>query len=56
MLASCAATLAPSTRLCVAADLTLPTESVRTQAVRAWRSADFGAYAKRPAIFLLQAE
>jgi 16S rRNA (cytidine1402-2'-O)-methyltransferase len=56
MLASCVATLAPSTRLCVAADLTLPAESVRTQPVRAWRGADLGAYAKRPAIFLLQAE
>lgn len=55
MLAACVATLAPATRLCVAVDLTLPTESVRTAPVRAWRDSDAGAYAKRPAIFLLSA-
>jgi len=54
LLAACAATLAPATRLCVAADLTLPTESVVSKPVRAWRGGDFGAYAKRPAIFLLE--
>jgi 16S rRNA (cytidine1402-2'-O)-methyltransferase len=56
LLATCAATLAPATRLCVAADLTLPTESVVSMPVRAWRGRDFGVQAKRPAIFLLLAE
>jgi 16S rRNA (cytidine1402-2'-O)-methyltransferase len=56
LLASCAATLAPATRLCVAVDLTLPTESVQSKPARAWRGGDFAAYTKRPAIFLLQAE
>jgi 16S rRNA (cytidine1402-2'-O)-methyltransferase len=55
MLATCTSTLAPKTRLCVAVDLTLATESVVSQSVHAWRGADFSAYAKRPAIFLLHA-
>jgi 16S rRNA (cytidine1402-2'-O)-methyltransferase len=45
----------PATRLCVAADLTLPTESVISQSIRAWRGTDSDRYAKRPAIFVLQA-
>jgi 16S rRNA (cytidine1402-2'-O)-methyltransferase len=55
MLASLCTTLAPRTRLCVAADLTLPTESVVTRPVAQWRGFDRDAYQKRPAIFLLQA-
>jgi 16S rRNA (cytidine1402-2'-O)-methyltransferase len=55
MLATLAATLAPRTRVCVACDLTLPSESIVTQAAREWRGADGAAYQKRPAIFLLQA-
>ena len=47
--------LRPETRLCVAADLTLDTESVESRPVRAWRGRDFSRYAKRPAIFILQA-
>jgi len=43
------------TRLCVAVDLTLPTESVVTRPARAWRGHDCSAYAKRPAIFLIEA-
>lgn len=54
MLATIVATLAPSTRVCVAVDLTLPTESVRTLAVREWRMVDGAAYDKRPAIFLIE--
>jgi 16S rRNA (cytidine1402-2'-O)-methyltransferase len=55
MLETLVATLAPMTRLCVAVDLTLPTESVVTRPARAWRGHDFSAYAKRPAIFLIEA-
>lgn len=47
--------LAPPTRVCVAVDLTLPTESVATRTVREWRRSDVAAYAKRAAIFLLEA-
>jgi 16S rRNA (cytidine1402-2'-O)-methyltransferase len=54
MLASIAAALAPQTRVCVAVDLTLPTESIATRAVHDWRGHDPKAYAKRPAIFLLE--
>ena len=55
MLAALAATCKPATRLCVAADLTLPTESVVSQRDRAWRGARCARYAKRPAMFVLQA-
>ena len=54
MLQACATVLAPQTRLCVAVDLTLASESVVSQPAHAWRGTDAGAYAKRPAIFLLQ--
>ena len=43
------------TRLCVAADLTLPTESIRTLEVGEWRRAK-AAIGKRPAVFLLVAD
>jgi 16S rRNA (cytidine1402-2'-O)-methyltransferase len=45
---------APATRLCVAADLTLGTESIRTRTIAEWRRAH-GAIGKRPAVFLLLA-
>ncbi len=45
---------APGTRLCVAADLTLPAESIRTRSVAEWRKSK-GAIGKRPAVFLLLA-
>ena len=50
LLESCA----PATRLCVAADLTLGTESIRTRSVAEWRRSK-GAIGKRPAVFLLLA-
>ena len=55
LLTSIVQSLAASTRLCVAADLTLPTESVATREVREWRRVDPAVYAKRPAIFLIAA-
>lgn len=55
MLETLVATLAPATRLCVAADLTLPSESVATRAARHWRGRDLACYAKRPAIFIVEA-
>ena len=45
---------APATRLCVAADLTLATESIRTQSVADWRRSR-ATLGKRPAVFLLLA-
>jgi len=55
LLASIVATCKPSTRLCVAADLTLATESVESRAVVEWKGRNHTRYAKRPAIFVLQA-
>lgn len=50
LLACCAA----QTRLCVAADLTLPTESVVSRSVAEWRAART-AIGRRPALFVLYA-
>lgn len=54
LLAAIAAACRPSTRLCVAADLTLASETVDSLAVSEWKERDFARYAKRPAIFVLQ--
>lgn len=43
----------PSTRLCVATDLTLATEAIRTRRVHEWSGALIG---KRPSVFLILAE
>jgi 16S rRNA (cytidine1402-2'-O)-methyltransferase len=43
------------TRLCVAADLTLPSENVATRRVAQWRRAQ-AAIGRRPAVFLLEAD
>ena len=45
---------APSTRLCIAADLTLGSEWIRTRAIADWRR-ERPAIGKRPAVFLLLA-
>ena len=54
LLASLLATCAPTTRLCIAADLTRDSESVRTKPIADWRRAP-PAIGKRPAVFLLLA-
>jgi 16S rRNA (cytidine1402-2'-O)-methyltransferase len=46
---------APTTRLCVAADLTLASESIRSQTIADWRRRR-AAIGKRPAVFLLLAQ
>ena len=55
LLRTMAHTLAPGTRMCVAADLTLATETVECRTARAWRGQDPERFDRRPAIFLLQA-
>lgn len=45
----------PQTKLCIAADLTLPGESIRTLHVEAWRRAK-AVIGRRPAVFLLLAD
>ena len=44
----------PSTQLCIAVDLTAPTEMIQTKTVQQWKSA-LPSLHKRPAIFLLYA-
>ena len=45
----------PRTKLCIAADLTLPGESIRTLHIEAWRRAKV-VIGRRPAVFLLLAD
>jgi 16S rRNA (cytidine1402-2'-O)-methyltransferase len=54
LLETVVATCRPATRLCIAADLTLATESVASRRIAEWRGDDFTRYAKRPALFVLQ--
>ena len=54
--------LSPSTRICIAADLTLPTQFIRTDSVAGWRKRlpglarnDGAVIGKRPCVFILLA-
>lgn len=47
-------TLQPQTRLCVAVDITAPTESIQTKTIQQWKAA-MPELHKRPAIFLIYA-
>jgi 16S rRNA (cytidine1402-2'-O)-methyltransferase len=49
------ATCAPSTLICIAADLTLPAETIMTRTAAEWKKASAPELHKRPAIFLLLA-
>jgi len=55
LLGALLATCKPTTRLCVAADLTTASETVVSRPVREWRGNDLSSYSRRPAIFVLQA-
>ncbi|WP_321843196.1 SAM-dependent methyltransferase [Paraburkholderia bannensis] len=55
MLDTLLSTCAPSTLICVAADLTLPTETILSRAVSDWKKKPAPDLHKRPAIFLLLA-
>ena len=48
-------TLKPETKLCIACDLTLKTEYIRTKKVKHWKSIKIDIN-KRPAIFLIQSD
>ena len=54
LLAALLETCMPATSLCLATELTLPGESVRTQRIDAWRSTPMD-IDRRPTVFLLQA-
>ena len=45
--------LHPQTRICVACDLTLPTEYIKTQTAKEWKYSKLD-FHKRPAIFIIQ--
>lgn len=47
-------TLAPNTNICVAADITLPTEYIKTKTAINWKKENVDLH-KRPAIFIIQA-
>ena len=55
LLQSLPATLAASTEVCVAADLTQESETIERRTARAWRDADITRFDRRPAVFVLQA-
>lgn len=55
MLGTLLATCSPQTQLCIATDLSLPSESVRTQSISAWRECEAPAFDRRPTVFLLLA-
>lgn len=52
LLADMLQNLAPSTRLCLAADITLPTQYIRTKTVAEWKK-DKPEIGKRPCVFLI---
>ncbi len=48
-------TLSPTTRLCIAADITMPDETIITKAVKEWRRCPERKIGKRPCVFLILA-
>lgn len=54
LLAALLESCSPTTKLCVAADLTLPAESIKTRSIAEWRRSKT-AIGRRPAVFLLLA-
>ncbi|MFO1310578.1 MAG: SAM-dependent methyltransferase [Burkholderiales bacterium] len=55
MLASLAQTLRGDTELVVAADVTLPTETIERRTAAAWKRENPARFAKRPAIYIVDA-
>jgi 16S rRNA (cytidine1402-2'-O)-methyltransferase len=53
LLDSLAQTLHPDTKLCIAADITLPTEFIKTKSIQQWKKEKPELH-KRPAIFIIQ--
>lgn len=47
--------LSPTTRICVAADLTLPTQFIRTDTAERWKRAKDFSIGKRPCVFIILA-
>lgn len=55
MLEDLARTLHPTTRICVACDLTLPSQYIHTQSAKAWTKTKVNLH-KRPCIFIIHRE
>jgi len=55
MFADLKAALSPTTSLCVAADITLPSEFIKTLSVQDWKHQAVNLH-KKPAIFIIQKE
>jgi 16S rRNA (cytidine1402-2'-O)-methyltransferase len=47
--------LRPQTEVCIAVDLTLPTESIERHTAAQWRKENPARFAKRPALYILEA-
>lgn len=56
LLADLMASLLPSTRLCIACDISLATEFITTMTIFDWKRTSIVALNKRPAIFIIQAQ
>lgn len=52
MLADLLQTLQPNTLLCIASDITLPTETIKTQTISQWKKVKVD-FQKRPTIFII---
>ncbi|MEF9931591.1 MAG: SAM-dependent methyltransferase [Bacteroidales bacterium] len=48
------AVCAPTTKICIAADITLPTQTIKTKSVALWKKTNFD-IGKRPCVFVLLA-
>jgi 16S rRNA (cytidine1402-2'-O)-methyltransferase len=55
MLEAVASVLQRGTLVCIAADLTLPSETIERFSAHEWKKRDHARFAKRPALFVLQA-
>jgi 16S rRNA (cytidine1402-2'-O)-methyltransferase len=51
-----AAACAPGPLICVATDLSLPTETIRTMTAAQWKTAAAPDFHKKPTVFLLLAQ
>ena len=54
MMSDLLAALQPKTRLCIAADITLPDETILTKTVKEWQKINY-TIGKRPCVFLILA-
>ena len=55
MLETLLAACAPQTRLCIATDLSLPSENLSTRSISAWQKCEAPDFDRRPTVFLLLA-